>query len=247
MVMQVQSFGGGVQSVALLRMALNGLIEKPDLVLFGDTMQEPKHVYEVVAREAALCAAAGIEFAVVRQGDLGDWRANNSIHVPLRTVQLNGNGEGMLFRTCTSRFKIDPIRRELRARGAKNVKMWLGMSTDEIQRVKPSYVPWIKHRFPLIEANMRRSDCETYLATLGIVAAKSACVFCPYRSSASWRTVREVPEDWAKAVAYDDSIRDARPGFKSYVHKSLAPLTEAVLEHDDPGLFDEECDGVCAS
>jgi len=245
--MNVQSFGAGVQSVTLLRMALNGVIERPDLVLFADTQREPQHVYDVVKRERDACGVAGVDFAIVVAGDLGDWKHNNSIHVPLRTEMIGGKERGLLFRTCTDRFKIQPIRRELRARGVKKAILWLGMSVDEIQRVKPSSVGWITNRHPLIELGMRRHDCETYLASIDITAAKSACVFCPYRSAASWRTVRANPEDWAAAVAYDESIRDSRPGYKCYVHKSWTPLATAVLEQDDPGLFDEECDGICAS
>lgn len=245
---QVQSFGAGVQSVALLRMAVNGLIDRPDLVLFADTQQEPQHVYDVMEREAEVCKVAGIEFGIVSAGDLGAWKENGSIHAPLRTELIGGKERGLLFRTCTDRFKIQPIRRALRARGVKKAVLWLGMSVDEIQRVKPSSVGWITNRHPLIELSMRRSDCETYLSSIGVTAAKSACVFCPYRSDASWRTVRDSPEDWAKAVAYDESIRHARPGYLSFVHKSWKPLAEAVLsKENDLGLFDDECDGVCAS
>ena len=245
--MQVQSFGGGVQSVALLRMAIAGHIEKPDLVVFADTGAEPQHVYEVIEREAEVCAVAGIEFAKLCFGDLTKWRENGSIHVPLRTELIGGKEQGLLFRTCTDRFKIQPIRRELRARGVTSAVLWLGMSVDEIQRVKPSNVGWITNRHPLIEMGLRRHECETFLASIGVSTSKSACVFCPYRSTGSWRTVRDNPTDWAAALAYDESIRDARPGYKCFVHKSYKPLTEAVLENDDPGLFDDECDGVCAS
>ena len=39
------------------------------------------------------------------------------------------------------------------------VELWLGISTDEAIRMKPSRDRWIQNRYPLIEAGMSRRDC----------------------------------------------------------------------------------------
>jgi hypothetical protein len=250
---RVQAFGGGVQSVTLLRMILAGEVDQVDAVVFADTQAEPQHVYEVVEREKALCDAAGIPFYIVTHGNLAtDWqkrsptRTKASFHVPLFTKPLEGGRAGMLMRSCTGVYKIDVIAKLLRNLGWKKegVELFMGISTDEIRRVKPSLKSYITNRYPLIEADMRRGDCHAYLARLGISAAKSACVFCPYRSAASWRAVKDNPSDWTAAVEYDRGIRDARPGYQLFVHVSCTPLESAVMD-DEPSLFDDECAGVC--
>lgn len=276
-------------------MALAGEFEKPDLVVFADTGDEPESVYENVERARDWCASAGVDFAIVSSGmRLSEWE-KNGVHVPLRTVStrphektvyalMDANGmeveqaddpdlltdtaregcrvekrvvieppgtEGMLFRTCTSRFKTEPIQALMRSRGWKEegIELWLGMTTDEIRRVKPSRLGWITHRWPLIERDMRRSDCEAFLRrTLrAMPVMKSACVFCPFRSPESWRTLKG--NDLARAVAYDESIRKARAadGYDSYVHRALMPVAEA-LDDGTISLFalDDGCeDGVC--
>ena len=242
---KVQSFGGGVQSVAMLRMAIAGEIERPDLVIFADTMAEPEAVYDVVDREANFAYENGLAFRVVTFDNLAAPTSKDAVYTPLFT---SGKGDGQLLRSCTDRFKITPIRQYLRNQGVKKAELWLGMTTDEIERVRPSPRKWITHRYPLIEKNLRRSDCEAYLARLGLSVTKSACVFCPYRSDAAWLQIKANPNDWAYAIAYDERIRHKRAseGLLCFVHSSRRPLSEVVLKNDGaPSLFQEECMGVC--
>ncbi len=252
---KVQLFGAGVQSVALLRMVLAGKIERPDLVVFADTMREPQHVYDVVERECKVCEKAGIEFVTVAKGDLGaEWRSpkgNWMAYVPVYTVSLRTGKRGMMLRVCTDKFKIQPIRQLLSRRGYKpeGCELWLGMTIDEIQRVKPSRVGWIEHRWPLLDLNLRRGDCEQFLREIGVSAAKSACTFCPYRSMRSWVELAKNEADFAMAVAYDEMIRDLRPGYRCYVHRDLIPLRSAVLTNqtDLSDAWVGECSGFCAA
>ena len=60
------SFGGGVQSTAMVLMALAGEIEKPDLVVFADTGTEMPETYETVSRIGKLCNDQNLEFVVVK-------------------------------------------------------------------------------------------------------------------------------------------------------------------------------------
>ena len=46
-----------------------------------------------------------------------------------------------------------------RVPSATAVELWLGISTDEAIRMKPSRDRWIQNRYPLIEAGMSRRDC----------------------------------------------------------------------------------------
>ena len=248
-VFNVQAYGAGVQSRALLHMAINGLIPKPDLVVFADTQAEPEDVYKAVQEDKVYAEAAGIRFEIVSYGDLsnsGAW--SNSVFVPAFTLNKNTKRKGMLLRTCTQRFKIAPIRRFMRSIGINKALIWLGISTDEADRMKDSNVKWVQNFYPLIENGISRADCEKYLRELGLAVVKSACVFCPYRSDNGWAKMMENPNDWAKAVEFDEQLRDRGPkDVEWFVHRKRIPLRsvqapESLSKQDG---FSNECEGYC--
>ncbi len=83
---------------------------------------------------------------------------------------------------------------------------------------------------------------------------RSACGFCPYRSNAEWRHLRDTdPTSWARAVEVDKALR--RPGTVAnrnleqaiYLHRSCLPLVEVDLGERDvsAGVAGGECEGVC--
>lgn len=119
---------------------------------------------------------------------------------------------------------------------AASVEVWIGISTDEVIRSGPSWDKWTVNRFPLLEERMSRTDCEAWLREHGFpVPPKSACTFCPFRSDAEWRWLRDNdPEAWADAVRIDDLIRSSpRMKSRSYLHRSLKPLDEVDLRTDE--------------
>ena len=246
---KILSYGGGVQTRALGRLILEGRFERPDLVIFADTQQEPRMIMKLLAHEFTLLEEAGIETVVVTRGDLGDWKRNGSIHVPLFTINEAGEA-GMLFRTCTSRFKTECVESEARFRhwNEEGYELWLGFSVDEIVRVKPSKLQYVTTRWPLIELDLTRAQCEAILLERRQPTTKSACVFCPYKSWGKWDMTHG--DDRARAIAYDESIRDARPGLKCFAHRGLRPVADLTAETAPlqlPGLrIDDQCDdGGC--
>ena len=207
--MKVLSHGGGVQTRALLNMCLDGHFEKPDLAIFADTQAEPAEVYEAIDEDKAAAEAAGIPFEIVTNGDLKATDQWGGVFVPAFTLSERGD-KGMLRRQCTQRFKVAPIRRRLRELGVNQADLWLGISTDEIARAKPSDVQWLTHRWPLLEMELSREDCLSYLNGKGLQGAKSACTFCPYHSASEWRRIKADPDAWQQAVDYDEQLRTTR-------------------------------------
>ena len=250
----IQSYGAGVQSRALLHMALDGTLGKrPDRLIFSDTQVEPQAVYDVLHEDKAYAEAAGIPLDIVTAGDLRD-RPSGGLEIPAFTLNPETGSKGMLRRQCTGKYKIAPLRRRLRELGYTQVTTWLGITTDEAGRMKPSDVKWCVNEYPLIEAGLSRDDCAAYLARKGLKTAKSACVFCPYRSNYGWAKIRENPADWKMAVEYDRVIRDQRPeGGDLFVHPDRVPLEQASIPDlstmralfDDDGGFGNECEGHC--
>ena len=129
----------------------------------------------------------------------------------------------------------------------------IGISTDEIQRMKPARDKYIKNRHPLIEANMSRQDCLKYLKDNDIpLPEKSACIVCPYHNDAYWHFMKtERPSEFEDAVEFDKNIRTGSRNIrdKLYLHRSCKPLDEVEFnkkENDKQlDMFNNECEGMC--
>ena len=206
-------------------------------------------------------------------------RANGYLAPPFFTVNADGS-HGMLRRECTSNYKIKPIQRRIKEllgrspdkpiRSAQPLACsWLGLSADEWIRVKPSNVRWLSKRHPLIdqatkdgppphERWMSRQDCINWLMKHDYpIPPRSVCTFCPYRSAAEWRALRNNLDDWNEAVAIDRLIRDMpaheraglRKGGRLYVNVNRQPLEEIEFSGpiDQSDLWAGECDGMCGT
>jgi hypothetical protein len=250
----VISLGAGVQSSTMLLMAAEGRFGVvPELAIFADTLHEPKGVYEHLEwlREQV---AGKIEIAVTSAGDLLEVATQRKFNpIPLYMRRPDGKGS-VGRRQCTKEFKLYPIRHELRRRGfsEKNpVDMWVGISMDEIQRMKPTGLKWVTNSWPLIEARMSRTDCLSWFHERypDRELAKSACVFCPYKRVRDWAEMRDRdPESWKAAVAADEAMRDAGEGREQFVSSSLVPLRELRTMEDEGQTtldFNAECEGLC--
>lgn len=257
----VLSLGAGVQSTTLALMAAADELPRPDCAIFADTGAEPASVYQHLDWLENI-----LPYPVhrVRRGDLqADCLANVAGEQTgkLSTIPAftrGGDGRaGILWRECTSDYKIAPITAKIRelCDVSLGVERWLGISTDEAHRMKPSRERWATNRWPLIEAGMSRADCLGWLARHGFPSPpKSACIFCPYHSDTMWRDLRDNdPVGWQQAVAFDAAIRSGFTGGKGeiFLHRSLQPLDQVDLrswsERGQPDLFGEECEGMCGT
>ena len=256
--MRVLSLGAGVQSSTLLLMAMHGELQI-HRAIFADTQSEPSATYAWLETLMPIAERAGIPVDVVTAGNLG----HDSLHkkgwivsIPAFIKKANGSA-GVVNRACTNGYKIRPIQRRLRELGATAktpTTLLIGISLDEIQRMKPARVKYINHEWPLIERRMSRGDCSLWLERHGYPhPPKSACVFCPFRDDRSWRAMRDTaPADWAAAVKFDQQVRHAaqlKVPADAFVHRSLVPLPMVDLStQQDAGqidMFDQECTGMC--
>ena len=259
------SLGAGVQSSAMALMASAGEIEPmPDAAIFADTAAEPEYVYEWLDwLETQLpfpvhrvMAAQGLEENII-----SSLSGKRFAGAPFFTESKNGGGQ--IMRQCTNEFKIQPLRQKVRSllgvgkgdRGGKEVRaiQWIGISTDEAHRMKPSQDKYIAHRWPLIEAGLSRHDCLNWMERSGYPKpAKSSCYFCPYHNDALWRELKiDYPKEFDKAVKIDRMIRGGVRGTKEklYLHRSMIPLEDVDFRNaEDFGQIDafgEECEGMC--
>ncbi len=248
--LRVISLGAGVQSTALVFLALEGRIAA-DAAVFADTQQEPQAVYQHFAEVIApACAAADFPLHIVTAGDLGEDAVAARTRIPAFT------GTGMTPRQCSRDYKVRPIRGWLRSRVGPRGRAvsLLGISLDEVHRMRLSDVRWVQNEYPLVDLRWTRWDCQRYLAGLGISPPKSACVFCPYHSDSQWRSLGA--EDFGVAARFEARLQAAnsaggRRALRGtpFLHRSLMPLRTVDLstleDHGQLALFGEECEGVC--
>jgi hypothetical protein len=247
-------------------MAMHGEIKPmPEGAIFADTGGEPQAVYDWLD-----WLEKQLSFPVYRVMQDAGLKNNivNSATNGARAAQppfFAANG-GLLRRNCTADFKVVPITKKVRElvglkprqRAPKDTILatqWIGISLDEIQRMKEPREKWLKHRWPLIELRMTRGHCLEWMQDHGYPRPpRSACTFCPYRSNKEWRDMRERDFiSWNDAVEMDDLIRDGVRGTKEklYLHRSMVPLDEVDLSDPQEGQaqfsFMDECDGLCGT
>lgn len=266
--MDVISLGAGVQSSTMLLMAGQGeILPKPQYAIFSDTGWEPKSVYTHLQWLVEESAKHGIPVIKVDNGNIrkdvlrAAKEQTRDASMPFYSLQEDGE-KGIIPRKCTGEYKIQPVQRKIRELlgyepkkriPPNSVVQWMGISLDEVQRMKTSPDKWIELRYPLIEKRMTRADCLSWLKRNGYrEPPKSSCIGCPFHSNYMWLQMkRNDPEAWNDAVKFEKELHNS-PGLrgmngKLFLHRSCKPLSEVDLQEDqiELDLFMNECDGMC--
>lgn len=179
------------------------------------------------------------------------------------------------MRQCTADYKIKPVVQQIRkllglAKGEKRkrgtrVELLMGISLDEVVRMKTNPLKYIQNQYPLVDRKMTRKDCIAWMEKNGYPRPpRSACTFCPYHSNEEWLKIKNGdPKEWAEVVAMDKAIR-SQERFKEknkgsatlkdeiYLHRSCLPIDEVDFEEKDKqgdllyGMLGE-CEGMCGN
>lgn len=271
---ELVSLGAGVKSSTLVLMAAAGEITPmPKAAIFADTQDEPASVYrwldwleKQLPFPVYRVTKGRLSDAAQRMRVTKDGRIFSRTDIPFFTLSENGKQGMVTHRSCTADYKIKPIRKAARKiagvkRGEKNVVVtqWIGISLDEIRRMKPSRDAWCKHRWPLVEKRMTRQHCLDWMEAKGFpTPPRSACVFCPFHGNREWRRMQlEEPDDFARAVEFEkqvQALKASNDNFSSvpYLHKSCRPLDTIDFRSDvelGQGLLPwmDECTGMCGN
>ncbi len=106
--LRIQSNGAGVQSTALLMMAIEGELPKPDHAIFADTGAEPDAVYQHLTWLEQQCADAGITMHRVSGGDMmADALDPDHRFASMPLFVQTPNGQGMVRRQCTNEYELN--------------------------------------------------------------------------------------------------------------------------------------------
>lgn len=271
--LNILSLGAGVQSSTMALMAAHGEITPmPDCAIFADTQHEPKAVIDWLD-----WLETKLPFPVYRvsNGDL--WKAAIKVKRTkdgLRTyIQVGipafmteeGEKAGIGMRVCTAEFKIKVINQQMRKLlGFKRISkkqgilanVWIGISTDEADRMKPNRNTWALSKWPLIQIGMSRADCYAWMEKHGYQEPpRSACTFCPYKDDNSWLAL--TPEEFADAVKKEKELQEAYASTTElrsipFFHSDRVPLEQVKFKpgrlnakRDQLNLFRNECEGMC--
>lgn len=259
------SYGGGVQSTALLVLAAQRRIDFPLFLManVGDDSEHPATLEYVREYAQPYADEHGVELHVlqrtmVRDGSTRTLYQNltdptrRSVGIPAR---MPSGAPGS--RACTEDFKVNVVARWLREKGATEASpaiVGIGISLDEIQRANSrSGIAWQRVVYPLVGIGedtglkMRRDDCMKLIADAGLpVPPKSSCYFCPFHSMDTWAEMRRnEPDLFEKAAALEDTINAKRAdSYPVWLSPAMIPLRDAV-DKDQDVLFDG--DGSCDS
>lgn len=272
--MNIISLGAGVQSSTMALMAAHGEIgPMPDCAIFADTQSEPDSVYAWLdwlekrlpfpIHRVSRGNLGADELRIRRSSKSGRLYLKNSI--PAFVMKEDGT-KGLLGRKCTADYKIVPIQQKIReltgvkraGKGVVAANVWIGISTDEAHRMKPSRVDYIRNIWPLIDAGMTRQDCLSWMARNGYPQPpRSACVFCPFHSDAEWfRLKNDEPHEFAKVIKFERDLQRAAKNQEvlrgvPYLHSTGVSIERVDLEqlvqrsHAQLDLFGNECEGLC--
>jgi hypothetical protein len=247
--------GAGVQSSTIVEMIVEGDLPRVDAVIFADTGNEPRHVYKQVEYLRGRLASINIPLAIVKrpnsEGLVKDIlsKAGKGRFATMPLYSLNNDGSrSILMRQCTNDYKIVPcddfILSWLLERGhAKTNKAgaWrvetgvsvlntYGISADEKHRTGNQAQLWKVTSNPLIDKNMGRMDCESYLQNKGLpIPKKSSCKVCPYHNDAYWHWMSTTtPDEFEETCVFDDWLRSD----KNHSAAQLGQITSKLFLHE---------------
>ena len=227
------SLGAGLQSSTLVEMIVEGDLPRVDAVLFADTKDEPKYVYQQVEYLRTRLATIDIPLVIVERptlGLIGDIKQalTRIASMPLYTLNSKTGKRGILRRQCTREYKIDPFNQEIKGYLLEmgharqdikeriyvhrdvQVECWYGISIDEKYRmVAKDKQAWKKVVYPLADKMMSKGSCIRYLRERGLpIARKSSCKHCPYHDDAYWLEFStNEPLEFEAVCQFDDWLR----------------------------------------
>lgn len=228
---QVMSYGGGVNSIAMLAMVGMGKLPPPDIIIFADTGREGTATLEYLEEVARPYAAKiGLEITIAPHSlakvDL--YAHNGDLLLPMYTQS------GKLPVFCSNEWKQYVVSRQLRAMGVKQCDLWIGYSLSEVERVAPGRLKWQRRIFPLLDnGGYTRHDCKTIIESAGLpLPAKSACWMCPNRTNKEWRFLRDnYPDDWQNAIDLERHLREKDSDI--WLHRSAVTIGRADISQDN--------------
>jgi len=266
--MRILSFGGGLDSVAIFCLMLQGKIERVDYVVFANTGEYPENPETGAYIEnhiRPLCDKHNIPFIEVqkkdRKGnkiDLLSYALNQKKSFPIVQYLSGGSPSN---RTCTQDWKVKPIDKFL---GNGEHTVLIGFSASEKRRLKDRPNPQVSKNgklikyfeYPLIDLGITKDKEIQIIVEFGLpIPEKSASWFGPFgirhkvnraKNKRQW----DYLQNWIILETIINKKRERIGRDKMYFYPitrgKMTTLYNAVIGATQLELFEELCDsGYC--
>jgi len=260
----VCSYGGGVQSTALLVLAAQGYIPHRTFLFanVGDDSEHPATLAYV--RDVAFDYAAANGIEIHELGPIPNQRGRHAGQsVTLREamehpdskripIPIRGENGKPGKRTCTADWKVRVVNRWISEHGAtaaNPARVAIGISTDEWERATDKVeAPNERVEYPLLTLEHRvapagadRDQCKRIIADAGLpIPGKSSCYFCPFHKPRVFADqARTEPDLFERSCTLEEHVnRNREPGNRLYLTRFGRPLRE-VFATTQLALFDD--------
>ena len=270
--LRVLSLGAGVQSSTLALMIEKGEVPMVDCAIFSDVGAEPQKVYDWLEylKTQLSYPVHTVQWRNLKEDIIlaskGEYKGFTA---PYFSKNLETGKKGMLRRQCTADYKIKPVTQKIREllgykkgeRVAKDTKveMVMGISFDEMQRMKTNQIKYIENQYPLVEMKIRRHHCVEWMEKHNYPKPpRSACTFCPFHKNSEWQEIKQNKQEWEEVVMIDKLIRHQEKYKKNiknehqmdelFLHAERKPIDEIDFRSaEEKGQYSllDECEGMC--
>ena len=134
--------------------------------------------------------------------------------------------------------------------------MLMGISRDEITRMRTNLIKYIKNQYPLVDMGWTRQKCKDWFEeNYKLTPPRSACTFCPFHSNEEWLKIKENKKEWEEVVKLEKSLTNnqqlKKVGYndKAYFTNKCIPIDQVDFKEttDQLDLFENDCTGLCGS
>jgi len=226
------SFGGGVNSVAMMLMLLG---QKDDFeAIFVDHGTDWPETYDYFEMFQGWLKKHGYKQITVLKPDVQGFENLYSYYWEKQLVP------SFMARICTDKFKIRPIYKYVE----KPCFMLLGIDFGEIKRAKLSSNKGVENRFPLIENDIDRAGCKKIITDHGLpVPMKSGCYICPFQRLGQWIELRKLhPDLFCRAEQLENRNMEYRKsiGKKAFTLNNSGKKLKTVIQEDQMHIFEQD-------
>lgn len=188
--MDILSYGGGVQSFTILCLIADGKLNPPHMIAYSDMSPFEDETLEFTRTHGQYMAAQfGRQITILQpEKTLEMELMRGQVVTPFWYADaVTGKPQLQSRRSCTTKYKVIVVNALIKRYAWDRI--WLGISADELRRVRDDDEKLTRgrmrtNRYPLIELDMTRTDCLTYLNEHGYpVPERSSCDMCPFSSS----------------------------------------------------------------
>lgn len=232
------SFGGGVNSVALMCWLIDHDIEFE--AVFADHGADYPETYEYVD----MLVNKGYEITVLKTTSKA-----HGIEMPLYEYCMEYKiVPSARRRWCTSKFKVRPLMKYVE----KPCFMMIGISAEESHRAykRTDYANQTARDYPLVHYNINREECKNIIKSHKLpVPPKSGCYICPFIKVSEWKAMSRRDDGlFCKAQLLESAsiarCKETGSSFSGTLSIKNIPL-QATVSMDQIDMFDEPRPCVC--